>query len=355
MPNASKWNELPYIGGGGGGDCNAIIDVIELPTENIRDDCFYRLLTAQFLYNQYVLNTMVCYCVESLPAEGYPALSGDLSDLTRATVTTYYNVQDGVVYGYVPAQLAPGFGVPAGWYPADVLMAAVGFAFGGVITDILEDPRDSSFRLLLETALWSYKDGKWISHKTIGMAGTGHSAERFNHPSNVASGDASHAEGDNTTASGDCAHAEGEGTTARGSRSHAEGQDTAASGYASHAEGDNTTASGYCSHAEGDNTTASGDASHAEGEGTTASGYASHVQGKYNIEDTEEKYAHIVGNGITQYSRSNAHTLDWSGLGWFAGGLKVGGMGQDDPKAEEILTKSQVQALIDEAIAKLNL
>ena len=299
MPNASKWNELPYIGGGGGGDCNAIIDVIELPTENIRDDCFYRLLTAQFLYNQYVLNTMVCYCVESLPAEGYPALSGDLSDLTRATVTTYYNVQDGVVYGYVPAQLAPGFGVPAGWYPADVLMAAVGFAFGGVITDILEDPRDSSFRLLLETALWSYKDGKWISHKTIGMAGTGHSAERFNHPSNVASGDASHAEGDNTTASGDCAHAEGEGTTARGSRSH--------------------------------------------------------VQGKYNIEDTEEKYAHIVGNGITQYSRSNAHTLDWSGLGWFAGGLKVGGMGQDDPKAEEILTKSQVQALIDEAIAKLNL
>ena len=73
------------------------------------------------------------------------------------------------------------------------------------------------------------------------------------------------------------------------------------------------------SHAEGSWTTASGSYSHAEGFHTTASGQCSHAEGKYNIEDTTDKYAHIVGNGIDEASRSNAHTLDWSGNAWFAG------------------------------------
>jgi hypothetical protein len=114
-----------------------------------------------------------------------------------------------------------------------------------------------------------------------------------------------------------------------------------------------TTASGDYSHAEGSDTTASGYYSHAEGIFTTASGDGQHAQGRFNLVDDSGKYAHIVGNGSAAYALSNAHTLDWNGLGWFAGGLKVGGTGQDDPNAEEILTKSQVQALIDAAIAKL--
>ena len=43
------------------------------------------------------------------------------------------------------------------------------------------------------------------------------------------------------------------------------------------------------------------------------------MQGKYNIDDLNEKYAHIVGNGTSDTARSNAHTVDWEGNAWYAG------------------------------------
>ena len=135
----------------------------------------------------------------------------------------------------------------------------------------------------------------------------------------LASGDSSHAEGESTTASGDQSHAEGYKTTASGVQSHAEGYQTTASKDGSHAEGYQTTASGHYSHAEGNQTTASGRYSHAEGIGTIASSDYQHVQGHCNVEDSSGIYAHIVGNGANLSSRSNAHTLDWSGNAWFAG------------------------------------
>ena len=106
-----------------------------------------------------------------------------------------------------------------------------------------------------------------------------------------------------------------------GAYSWAEGKGCTASGASSHAEGFYCTASGSYSHAEGTNCTASGAYSHAEGFYCTASGSYSHVQGKHNIEDTEDKYAHIVGNG-SHSGRSNAHTLDWDGNAWFAGSVE---------------------------------
>ena len=130
---------------------------------------------------------------------------------------------------------------------------------------------------------------------------------------------------------GEYAWAEGSNTIARGWGSHAEGNNTIASGESSHAEGSYTTASGIQSHAEGYNTTASGQISHAEGRGTVAQGKNQHVQGIYNIEDTTS--AHIVGNGGDNYSRSNAHTLDWNGNAWFAGDVYTGstsGTNKDD-------------------------
>lgn len=117
-----------------------------------------------------------------------------------------------------------------------------------------------------------------------------------------------------------------------------------ASGDRSHAEGHGT-AIGALSHAEGTGT-AKGAYSHAEGFGTITSSNFQHAQGQYNVEDAENKYAHIVGNG-TYDARSNAHTIDWNGVGWFAGGLKVGGTGQDDAAAVEVATKPYV----DEAIS----
>ena len=87
------------------------------------------------------------------------------------------------------------------------------------------------------------------------------------------------------------------------------------------------TAKGLYSFASGQSE-AQGVYSHSEGFLTIATGMAQHVEGKYNIKDTEEKYAHIVGNGFSKYNSelnkneltySNAYTLDWSGNAWFAG------------------------------------
>ena len=57
------------------------------------------------------------------------------------------------------------------------------------------------------------------------------------------------------------------------------------------------------------------------GIGVQVFGSSSMVQGKYNILDRKSPntYAHIVGNGTSDTSRSNAYTLDWQGNGTFAG------------------------------------
>lgn len=143
-------------------------------------------------------------------------------------------------------------------------------------------------------------------------------------------GMASVAIGVGVEASADGSFAQGGGTIASGDYSHSEGEGTTASGYASHAEGSTTTASGVNSHAEGDYTTASGTSSHAEGYGSKASSQFQHVQGKYNIEDKERKYSHIVGNGAGDAKRSNAHTLDWKGNAWFAGKVTQEGTPTED-------------------------
>lgn len=96
------------------------------------------------------------------------------------------------------------------------------------------------------------------------------------------------------------------------------------------AEGADTRASGEKSHAEGYRTEASGIASHAEGYYTDAGGDYQHVQGKYNVVDISNRYAHIVGNGDSDGSRSNAYTLDWNGNAWYQGVIKVGGTSYDD-------------------------
>lgn len=129
-------------------------------------------------------------------------------------------------------------------------------------------------------------------------------------------------------ATGEYSHAEGWRVKASGDRSHAEGDRVKASGKASHAEGMFTIASGDESHSEGSNNVASGNSSHAEGLNTIASGMNQHVQGKYNIEDNSDIYAHIVGNGNSENTRSNAHTLDWDGNAWFSGDVFVGGTSQ---------------------------
>ena len=132
-------------------------------------------------------------------------------------------------------------------------------------------------------------------------------------------------------ASGEYSHAENFGL-AYGRGSHAEGIQAEA-----HAEG---------SHAEGMWAIADGEGAHAEGFYTIAKGLAQHAEGMFNIEDVDEKYIHVVGNGTNVATRSNAHTLDWDGNAWFAGDVVVGGQNQDDQNAKVLATKEYVNTKV---------
>ncbi len=139
----------------------------------------------------------------------------------------------------------------------------------------------------------------------------------------IASGKYAHGEGYGTTASGQAAHSEGYNTYATGNYSHASGYNSKAAADMSNAENYATEANGKCSHAEGLISIANGMASHAEGGGTIASGKYQHVQGKYNVEDADNKYAHILGGGSDANNRKNIHTVDWDGNAEYAGDVIV--------------------------------
>lgn len=122
----------------------------------------------------------------------------------------------------------------------------------------------------------------------------------------IASGKDSHAEGFNSTASGFYSHAEGENTKATVSGSHAEGYNTTVYGFYSHAEGDSTNVTGSGAHAEGYSTKASGDYSHAEGFSTQAKGIKSHAEGSGTTVTDDGAAAHAEGTSTTA-SKTNAH------------------------------------------------
>ena len=63
--------------------------------------------------------------------------------------------------------------------------------------------------------------------------------------------------------------------------------------------------------------------SHAEGQETIASTNHQHVQGKYNVEDTEGKYADIIGGGSDKSHRINIEATDWEGNKYLKGNIYV--------------------------------
>lgn len=156
---------------------------------------------------------------------------------------------------------------------------------------------------------------------------------------------------------GEYSFVQGYGTQASGRYSHAEGCGSGAHNNGSHAQGYYCSAGGFWSHAEGENTATFGTGSHAEGYHTVAGSGYQHVQGKYNIEDQQEQYAHIVGNGWQDEDsweeiRSNIHTLDWDGNAWFAGDVYVGsssGVNRDEG-SQKLITQADMEAYVNEAI-----
>ena len=98
--------------------------------------------------------------------------------------------------------------------------------------------------------------------------------------------------------------------------------------------------SGFAGNAEGERTHAKASRTHTQGFGTIASSENQDVIGKWNIEDDKGEFAHILGNGTSDKNRSNAHTVDWKGNGWYCGEVYVG-------KNREILAKkSWVEGIV---------
>ena len=95
--------------------------------------------------------------------------------------------------------------------------------------------------------------------------------------------------------------------------SFASGHACNVTGVCSGAIGELARAWGDCSVALGCDVTASGLQSVAQNLGTKAAGPCQTALGKYNVEDTNNRYALIVGNGTSNSARSNAIGVWWDG------------------------------------------
>ena len=256
--------------------------------------------------------TVQCISTDVVNFRG-PQKGGGSSGLTlgETSITAYYGDRGKAAYDH--SQLTTG-------NPHGVTKTDVGL-------DKVDNTSDADKPI--STLQQAEFDKKLDTDKSVGKKVTAvEGAEIFNdYVDNIATGEYSHAEGHNTEATNTWAHAEGADTHATGVTSHAEGYSTRATGASSHSEGHytwsggsgshsegrGTSAEGVASHAEGEYAYATGEYSHAEGHGTVATGEAQHVEGTYNIEDTENKFAHIIGNGTNQDKRSNAFAIDWNG------------------------------------------
>ena len=72
--------------------------------------------------------------------------------------------------------------------------------------------------------------------------------------------------------------------------------------------------------------------------------------GTYNIEDTEGKYAFIVGNGTSDTNRSNAFTVDKKGNAQHSGNVES----QKQIKGESINLNNKIDLLYDSSTESLN-
>ena len=338
---------------------------LDIPAPEDKRNGIYNKLCATLVENATRRNDCTCYVVEvediSSIESKEPMIKG--KPVAGSSFTVYYNLKDSILYGYIDGQLSSilsGLGVTLGTGFYNLKESSIqnitsnfGLKYVGIIYDIKKASTiEKEFNLLLEYKAYYIYNEQLYTPLTVGMPGTGNSAEIFNHPSNVASGSNSHAEGYGTEAFGAHSHAEGKNTHATGYAAHTEGDNTTASKLTAHAEGSGTIASGDYSHAEGYESKASGKQSHAEGSSTEASGEYSHagghksiasapasfaqgfwvnakqpyqsVFGKYNADSSNAIF--IVGNGYyDQYTqkttRSNAYTLDLNGNAWYAGNI----------------------------------
>ncbi len=156
-------NSLQGKAAGGGGGNGGIIEVLQLPTENIDNRYLYRVTKADCYFNSVKQGTT--YVVAELPEVGEPITTDGAS-----VTATYYNDTDNTLYGYLPATIGAALGVLEGWYPATTIISAFGYSYGGVITNLAEATASNTFYLVLTNPLYSYEDGNWYEVATTGAS-----------------------------------------------------------------------------------------------------------------------------------------------------------------------------------------
>lgn len=129
-----KAEHLNYIEDGiaNAGGADGIIDVVELPTENINKNAIYRLLTGAFVIDGDAVEKFRCHCVDTLPEIGKPVT------MDMESVTAYYSVVDKDAYGYLPEMLGAQAGIPEGWYTLATLAPVFDLQWGGIVWDAAE-------------------------------------------------------------------------------------------------------------------------------------------------------------------------------------------------------------------------
>lgn len=103
------------------------------------------------------------------------------------------------------------------------------------------------------------------------------------------------------------------------------GRNNTINGMVGFISGDYCQVDGYRGAAFGSYSFAGAENSFVIGDHAVAKSKTQFVHGRYNLHDSTETYAHIVGNGTNALNASNAYTLDWSGNAVFAGTVSNSG------------------------------
>lgn len=141
------------LNGGSGG----IIDVAELPQENINDNAFYRIPLAKGVMDGRIRSFVTCICVDELPEEGIPVYQDDMEH-----ATVYYSVSEDMAYAYADTIVAFVYSISEGWYPLSTMLPEMtGTDYGGVITRMDDAVEENTLYILLEPYILSHKAGRW--------------------------------------------------------------------------------------------------------------------------------------------------------------------------------------------------
>lgn len=147
--------EVKSINIAGSSSSNVFVDVMELPTEHIDTNTIYRLW--QVTKAEWVLNGelvtdggMICEVVDTLPEVGNMCYTG-------TSMYSYYQRSDYNTYGYVDENLSAMMSVPVGWYLAEMLFAALGYTYNGVVPSLKDASKQGYYLLIaLEPSFYVY-------------------------------------------------------------------------------------------------------------------------------------------------------------------------------------------------------